>query len=212
MGSKNSKNKKKKKNANTNIKVNTNANSNINSNANTNINSQKSKIDEENEININPEEVKSLFLSQNKELLNFAPPIFKKIKKFNRDNENNEYNEYFYIYKLKDINDALYISFLIVGEGIVIYKYCYEKEMLEKINIITINVGFSEKIIIRYFFNECDKKEYLFFEKGPHNLFIYLIKDEKNYELMYMKLDIAKVILNIMNQKKFILKYLRKTN
>ena len=33
-------------------------------------------------------------------------------------------------------------------------------------------------------YNDLDKNEYLFVEKGPDNLFIYLIKNEKNYELI----------------------------
>ena len=38
--------------------------------------------------------------------------------------------------------------------------------------------------MIRNVYNDFDKKEYLFVEKGPDNLFIYLIKNEKNYELI----------------------------
>jgi hypothetical protein len=38
--------------------------------------------------------------------------------------------------------------------------------------------------MIRYIYNVLDRKEYLFVEKGPDNLFIYLIKNEKNYELI----------------------------
>ncbi len=147
---------------------------------NTNINLQKIKIDESKEIN----KVKSLNLSQNKDLLNFPPPIFKNFKKFISDDEYDLIGE-FWIYKLKDINDAFYISFLMDYKGIVIYKYHYEKKILEKINTIKINVCcLKEEIMIRYIYNDLDKKEYLFVEKGPDNLFIYLIKDEKNYELI----------------------------
>ena len=85
---------------------------------------------------------------------------------------------------MKDINDAFYISFIIGNKGIVIYKYHYEKKILEKINTIKINVCFIEEIMIRYIYNDLDRKEYLFVEKGPDNLFIYLIKNEKNYELI----------------------------
>ena len=72
------------------------------------------------------------------------------------------------------------------SKGIVIYKYHYEKKILEKINTIKINVScLMDEIMIRNAYNDLDKKEYLFVEKGPDNLFIYLIKDEKNYELIY---------------------------
>ena len=147
---------------------------------NTNINSQKPKIDESNEIN----KVKSLILFHNEELLNFPPLIFKFFKNFNSNNGDYRFNKKYYIYKLKDINDAFYISFLINGKGIVICKYYYEKEMFEIINTIKINVSSLEDIMIGNIYNDLDKKEYLFVEKGYNNLFIYLIKNEKNYELI----------------------------
>ena len=147
---------------------------------NRNINLQKVKIDETKEIN----EVKPLILSKKKDLLNCPPPSFKDLKKFIFDDKL-DYIAKFWIYKLKDINDAFYISFLIDYQGIVIYKYYYEKKILEKINTIKINVCYSmEEIMIRNVYNDFDKKEYLFVEKGPDNLFIYLIKNEKNYELI----------------------------
>ena len=147
---------------------------------NTNINSQKPKIDESNEIN----KIKSLILFHNEELLKFPSPIFKHFKNFNSNNDDYDFNSKYYIYKLKDINDAFYISFLIYGKGIVICKYYYEKEMFEIINTIKINISILEEIMIRNIYNDLDKKEYLFVEKGDDNLFIYLIKNEKNYELI----------------------------
>ena len=144
---------------------------------NENINLQNSKIDKSNEIN----KVKSLLLFKNEELLNFPPPIFKNLKSNNIDHD---FNIKYYIYKLKNINNAFYILFLNYDNGISIYKFYYEKKMIEKINIIKINSSFFEEIMIRYIYNDFDKKEYLFVEKGPENLFIYLIKDEKNYELI----------------------------
>ena len=151
---------------------------------NTIINSPKPKIDESNEISNENNKVKSLFLFHNEELLNFPPPIFKHFKNLNSNNNDYDFNARYYIYKLKDINDAFYISFLMYGKGIVIFKYYYEKEMFEIINTIKINVSFEEDIMIGIIYNEFDKKEYLFVEKGPDNLFIYLINNEKNYELI----------------------------
>ena len=89
---------------------------------------------------------------------------------------------------MKDINDAFYVSFINIS-NIVIYKYYYEKMMLEKINTINLEL-FDDVIDINYFYNELDKKEYLFI-KGyqDFSLSIYLIKNEKNYELIYEQND-----------------------
>ena len=172
MGSKNSKKKKK----------NTNTNTNIHS-KNSQINKTIKKDLNKNEINFVKEEIKSLSLSKNKEFLNIPSPIFKNIKKLDINIDDIFQSNKFTIYKLKEINNAFYISFL-GYEGIEIYKCYYENKMLEKINTIKINVSPMEEIIMRYFYIELEKKEYFFVEKGLDNLFIYLIKNEKNYELI----------------------------
>jgi len=165
MGSKNSKHKKKNTNKNIHLK-------------NSQINKAIKQVLNKNENNIDKEEIKY----KNKEFLNIPPPIFKNIKKLDIDPY--DINEGFLIYKLKEINNAFYISLLIYVEGIIIYKYYYENNTLEKINTIKINVSSMEQIIMRYFYNELDKKEYFFVEKGFDNLFIYLIKNENHYELI----------------------------
>ena len=173
MGSKNSKNKKK------NPKTNTNTNTNTKIHLeNSQINKSINQVLKKNENNNDKEEVKT----KNKEILNIPPPNFKNFKKF--DFEGILFIGEFRIYKLKEINNAFYISFIVDDESIVVYKCYYENYMLEKIITKKMFISIKDEVIMRYFYNELDKKEYLFVEKGLNNLFIYLIKDEKHYELI----------------------------
>ena len=69
----------------------------------------------------------------------------------------------FEIYELKGINDGFYLAFSSQGEdNIKIYKYFYKKEKFEKITTIKFIKADLNYIIIKYFYNPLNKKEYLF--------------------------------------------------
>ena len=108
-------------------------------------------------------------------------PCFKKKEIFSYDN-----CLCFEIYKLKDINNAFYLAFYLYNDkDIIIYKKLYEKEKFEKISTIKINLTILEQLIIKYFYNPLNKKEYLFVVKSQDVLEIYLIITENKFKLIY---------------------------
>ena len=112
-------------------------------------------------------------------------PCFKKKEIFSYDN-----CLWFEIYKLKDINNAFYLAFYLYNDkDIIIYKKLYEKEKFEKISTIKINLTILEKLIIKYFYNPLNKKEYLFVVKSQDVLEIYLIISENKFKLIYKQED-----------------------
>ena len=91
----------------------------------------------------------------------------------------------FEIYKLKNINNAFYLAFTPYKEDdTVIYKYFFEKEKFEKITTIKIYKGDLDKIIIKYFYNPLNKKEYLFVVRKYDDIETILIKKENNFEFI----------------------------
>ena len=85
-------------------------------------------------------------------------PCFKKKEIFSHSNCTG-----FEIFKLKDIKNAFYFAFSSYKEdGIVIYKYFYEKEKFEKVSTIKFDKGYEGHVIIKYFYNPINKKRISF--------------------------------------------------
>ena len=115
-----------------------------------------------------------LLINQNKN------PCFKKKEIFSHSNCIG-----FEIYKLKDINNAFYLAYSsFTEENIIIYKYFYEKEKFEKISEIQIYKGDLNDIIIKYFYNPLNNKEYLFFVRKYDDIEIVLIQKENKFEFI----------------------------
>lgn len=127
-----------------------------------------------------------------------------------------EFESCYEIFKLKSINNAFYIAFpLIDNEGLLkINKYNYTAEQCEEVFSLQINVKIKK---IKYFFEPLSKTEYLFINLN-NSLQIYLIKNEKEYELVneYKKegstggYSIIKRLLPIYNFEIFYNKYIEK--
>ena len=138
-----------------------------------------------NEINNNLKQ-KNLCLSK------FHNPFFKHIKTI----KNCTFNS-FEIYQLKNIyrnekDKIFYLALASEKEEIInIYKYSYKDNRYVKITSINTYLIDIPQIILKYFYNPLNNKEYLFIVKCHDNIFddieIYLIKKEKEYVLINKK-------------------------
>ena len=169
MGSKSSKLKK----------IKTNRNNQIKNKSNENILSQIQPIQ-------SVQQIQSI-QQKNKPINNDIPnPIFKYKKEFKFNVDETLNSIILEIYQLKNINNAIYLV-SIEEKDIIIYKYCYESNNLEKITSIKIkgHGPFFFCHTIKYYYSPLDKKEYLFVVQNYNSKNIYLIKNENEFELIY---------------------------
>ena len=93
----------------------------------------------------------------------------------------------FEIYELKGINNGFYLAFSNRKEDdIKIYKYFYKKENFEKITKIKFIKADLDEILIKYFYNPLNKKEYLFVYRDINDIEIILIQKENQFEIIIL--------------------------
>ena len=118
----------------------------------------------------------------------FFNPIFHKEEKLENNLINNEVKknikQYYEIYKLNGINNSFYFTYQDESKKLEILKYNFTDKSIKKIS--TINVK-SQIMKMKYYFDELNKKEYLFILLGWRELCIniYQIENENNYNQIY---------------------------
>lgn len=144
----------------------------------------KSKKINGNNKKLNNNNDSTIFNQNNKEInLSKVPkPFFKNKKTFSNYTCDN-----FEIFSLKDNNNAFYLAFSPLSidfQGIIIYKYPYKEKIFKEINRIKTDTMELTELIIKYFYNPLNYKEYLFVAKNYQDIEIYYIKSEKHFEFI----------------------------
>ena len=115
----------------------------------------------------------------------FNPKFHKeeKLENFLLNNEvKKNIKQYYEIYKLNGINNAFYFTYQDKSKKLEILKYNFIDKSIK--NITSINVKL-EIMKMKYYFDELNKKEYLFIFLDSPCINIYQIENENNYNQIY---------------------------
>ena len=134
------------------------------------------KNNKSNEINQNNNRIERNLNKGDLCLSKLPNPVFKKVKSIT------DYTfTSFEIYQLKNDDKFFYLALALKNDGIIIYKYSHINNDYKEVNRIKTYIKDLPQIIIKYFYNPLNNKEYLFIVKSYEDMEIYLIKDEKEY-------------------------------